>query len=261
MLLQYAGRTDVGQKRSVNEDAFCAVDTYGLYVVADGMGGHRAGDVASKLATDSIRDFFEATAREDATWPFDFDPNLSVSQNRLMSAIKLANRRIFDASAQRKDVQGMGTTVVGALFSPSDGRMYIAHVGDSRAYRIREGAIEALTRDHSLVNDYLLVMPPLTESQRRDLPQNVITRALGMQESVVVDICDDQSKPGDLYVLCTDGLTNMLSDEAILRLAKRYPDDLDALTTALIDEANREGGDDNITVLLCRCVDEDASEA
>lgn len=260
MFLQSAGLTDVGQQRTVNEDAFCIVEDYGLLVVADGMGGHRAGDVASGMATDAIRDFFDATAQEDSTWPFDFDPNLSVEQNRLLSAIKLANRRIFDASSTRTDVNGMGTTIVGALYSEAEARIYVAHVGDSRAYRIRDGQIQQLTRDHSLVNDYLLVMPPLTERQRQGLPKNVITRALGMQENVVVDIVDEPVKHGDLYLLCSDGLTAMVSDDRILSLVLEHRDDPEALNTALVKAANDEGGEDNITVVSCRIRDEDLSD-
>src|SRR6202035_178703 len=150
---------------------------YDLFVVADGMGGHRAGDVASKIATETISEFFRTTANEDVTWPFHFDTNLSEEENRLLTGIRVANRQIFERSTRSREYQGMGTTVVGAMFSPKKRRMYIGHVGDSRCYRVRSGQIQLLTRDHSLINDYLLAMPDLTDEQRSELPKNVITRA------------------------------------------------------------------------------------
>src|SRR5262249_24500104 len=126
-----------------------------LYIVADGMGGHRAGDVASKLATTTIIDFFQTSASQD-TWPFHFDSRMSEEENLLLTGIRLANRQILERSTRSRECRGMGTTVVGALFSRDKGKMFIGHVGDSRAYRVRGGEIRQMTRDHSLVNDYLL---------------------------------------------------------------------------------------------------------
>ena len=211
-----AGLSDVGLQREHNEDSFCILPEHRLFIVADGMGGHRAGDVASKMATHSIASFFQATANEDATWPFSFDPHLSIDENRLVTGIKLANRKIFEASIKHREVHGMGTTVVGALFSKDKSKLYVAHVGDSRAYRIRGGEITQLTRDHSLLNDYLLVMPDMTEEQKDELPKNVITRALGMQDSVAVDMVPDEPQAGDVYVLCSDGLCEKGPDMATL---------------------------------------------
>lgn len=245
------GMSDVGQQREHNEDSFCILPEYDLFIVADGMGGHRAGDVASKMATHTIASFFQATAKEDATWPFHFDPHLSVEENRLITGIKVANKRIFEASTRYREVHGMGTTVVGALFSKERGRMYVAHVGDSRAYRVRNSEITQLTRDHSLVNDYLLVMPDMTQEQRDELPKNVITRALGMQDSVVVDLVPEQPKVGDVYVLCSDGLSGMMDDSIILKHVDAH-EDIEAGAQALIDEANRNGGEDNVTVVLLK---------
>lgn len=246
-----AGLSDVGQQREHNEDSFCILPEYDLFIVADGMGGHRAGDVASKMATHTIASFFQATSKEDATWPFHFDPHLSVEENRLITGIKVANKRIFEASTRYREVHGMGTTVVGALFSRERGRMYVAHVGDSRAYRVREGEITQLTRDHSLLNDYLLVMPDMTQEQRDELPKNVITRALGMQDSVVVDLVPEQPHPGDVYCLCSDGLSGMMEDDDIRQLIVEN-DALDDAAKALIAKANENGGEDNITVVLLR---------
>ncbi len=245
-----AGLSDVGLQREHNEDSFCILPEFELYIVADGMGGHKAGDVASKMATHAIAAFFQATASEDATWPFHFDPHLSVEENRLITGIKVANKKIFEASARHTDVQGMGTTVVGALFSREHNKIYVAHVGDSRCYRIRDGEIALLTRDHSLVNDYLLVMPDMTQDQRDGIPKNVITRALGMQDTVVVDLVPEQPRPGDRYVLCSDGLSGMVTDEMIRDSVLEAGTDMDAAVKKLVEMANRGGGEDNITVVV-----------
>ena len=244
-----AGLSDVGLQREHNEDSFCILPEHRLFIVADGMGGHRAGDVASKMATHAIASFFQATANEDATWPFSFDPHLSVDENRLITGIKLANRKIFEASVKHREVNGMGTTVVGALFSKERERLYVAHVGDSRAYRIRGSEITQLTRDHSLLNDYLLVMPDMTEEQKEELPKNVITRALGMQDSVAVDMVPDEPAAGDVYVLCSDGLSGMLTDPQMMEIVRAADGDMEKAAEDLVAGANDHGGEDNITVV------------
>ncbi len=246
-----AGLSDVGLQREHNEDSFIVLSEHDLFVVADGMGGHRAGDVASKLATETISEFFRSTANEDVTWPFHFDTNLSEEENRLLTGIRVANRQIFERSSRSRECHGMGTTVVGAMFSPRKRRMYIGHVGDSRCYRVRNGAIQCLTRDHSLINDYLLAMPDLTEEQRSELPKNVITRALGMHDQVVVDLQHDDPRGGDIYVLCSDGLSGMVEDAEILQLVKDSPD-IGELCSALIAKANEHGGEDNVTAVVIK---------
>jgi protein phosphatase len=259
MNLIAAGLSDVGQQREHNEDSFCILPEFELYIVADGMGGHKAGDVASKMATHSIASFFQATASEDATWPFHFDPHLSVEENRLITGIKVANKKIFEASARHSEVQGMGTTVVGALFSRAQNKIYVAHVGDSRCYRIRDGEIALLTRDHSLVNDYLLVMPDMPQEQRDELPKNVITRALGMQDTVVVDLVPEQPKPGDCYVLCSDGLSGMITDDELRDTVLAAAPDMELAVKNLVAKANAAGGEDNITVVVIGVTDEPAA--
>ena len=246
-----SGLTDVGLQRDHNEDSYAVLSEYDLFIVADGMGGHRAGDVASRLATDAIAEFFRSTAQEDATWPFHFDTSLSEDENRLVTGIRVANRRIFDRSIRSRDCAGMGTTVVGALYSRKKNRLFIGHVGDSRAYRVRGGQIQQLTRDHSLINDYLLAMPELTEEQRAELPKNVITRALGMQDSVAVDLVSDEPQLGDVYLLCSDGLSGMLTDEQILGVVASGAD-TNEICRSLIQRANEHGGEDNITALVIR---------
>lgn len=250
-----AGLTDVGLQRDHNEDSFAILQDHELYIVADGMGGHRAGDVASKLATEAIVDFFRATAAEDFTWPFHFDSRMSEEENRLLTGIKIANRQIVERSTRQRECHGMGTTVVGCLFSGRKGKMYIGHVGDSRAYRVRGGEIRQMTRDHSLVNDYLLAMPELTEEQKSELPKNVITRALGMQEHVSVDLQGDDASVGDCYVLCSDGLSGMIEDSEILEIVAGSAN-IDEACRKLIALANEHGGEDNITAVLVKIEDE-----
>jgi len=243
-----AGLSDVGLQREHNEDSYCILTEFDLFVVADGMGGHKAGDVASKMATHAIASFFQATAGEDATWPFHFDPHLSIEENRLITGIKVANKQIFEASSRDRSVAGMGTTIVGALFSKDHTRLYVAHVGDSRCYRVRGAEITQLTRDHSLVNDYLLVMPDMTQEQRDELPKNVITRALGMQDSVVVDLVPEQPQVGDRYVLCSDGLSGMITDEQICAILSTGT--TEEAARELVRLANENGGEDNVTVVV-----------
>jgi protein phosphatase len=256
-----AGLSDVGLQREHNEDSFVVLKEFDLFVVADGMGGHRAGDVASRIATETISEFFRTTANEDITWPFHFDTSLSEEENRLLTGIRVANRQIFDRSTRSREYHGMGTTVVGAMFSPEKQTMYIGHVGDSRCYRVRNGEIALLTRDHSLVNDYLLAMPDLTDEQKSELPKNVITRALGMQDSVAVDLQRDQPQPGDIYVLCSDGLSGMVSDDEIREIVAGTTDVREACRK-LIVRANERGGEDNITAVLIKIEQaEDISDA
>jgi protein phosphatase len=250
-----AGLTDVGLQRDHNEDSFALLQDHELFIVADGMGGHRAGDVASKIATEAIVDFFRATAAEDFTWPFHFDSRMSEEENRLLTGIKIANRQIVERSTRSRECHGMGTTVVGALFSARKGKMYIGHVGDSRAYRVRGGEIRQMTRDHSLVNDYLLAMPELTEEQKSELPKNVITRALGMQEHVSVDIVGDDASVGDCYVLCSDGLSGMIEDDEILEIVIQTPS-IEEACRKLIALANEHGGEDNITAVIVKIEEE-----
>lgn len=245
-----AGLTDTGRQREYNEDSFLIVDKDALYIVADGMGGHRAGNVASKMATDSIASFFSNTMVDESTWPFNYETHLSPEENRLLTSIRVANKKIFDASCLDRNLYGMGTTIVGALFSQDCKHMYVAHVGDSRAYRIRDGDIMLLTKDHSLVNDYLTIMPHLTKEQQDELPKNVITRALGMQEMVMVDLHTEFPRPADHYVLCSDGLSGMVADTLIRDIVLDSGSDVKTAVKRLVENANDSGGDDNITAVV-----------
>ncbi len=245
-----SGKTDVGLQRDHNEDSFLLMPEYGLFVVADGMGGHRAGDVASRLAIEAITEYFRSIG-VDTTWPTQFDGRLSEDENHMLASVRLANRKILERSARSREFHGMGTAVVGALFNPLQQRMIIAHVGDSRAYRIRDGFITQMTRDHSLFNDYLMAMPDLSEEQRSELPRNVITRALGMQEDVTIDIQPDNVKEGDVYVLCSDGLSGMVEDDDIVAIVGSN-DEMVSICQRLVCRANENGGEDNVTAVVVR---------
>jgi protein phosphatase len=249
-----AGLSDVGLQREHNEDSYCILSEHRLFVVADGMGGHRAGDVASRMATSEMTAYFDANNADGdgVELPSKQDPRMTADQSRLVSAVKLANQRIFNTSMRNRSVQGMGTTVVGVLFNRDELKINIAHVGDSRAYRVRANQITQLTRDHSLLNDYLLVMPNLSDAQKERLPSNVITRALGMQQAVAVDVSVEDVEPGDVYLLCSDGLNGMVGDERIREIIRDAGPDVETAAKTLVSQANQNGGEDNITVVVVR---------
>ncbi len=249
--VQAAGETNVGMKRNHNEDTFSILDEENLFIVCDGMGGHASGEVASQMAVETIRNFFRDT-REDPelTWPYKMDRAKRYEENRLITGVKLANLRIHEASKREPKYHGMGTTIVSADII--DEGIYLGHVGDSRIYRIRDNQIEQVTEDHSLLNDYIK-MKKLTTEEIENFPhKNVIVRALGMKESVKVDTFFEQPHPGDIYLLCSDGLCNEISDEQMLEIVSRQPRDLQAACHGLIEAANKAGGHDNTTVLLVR---------
>ncbi|MGB5283452.1 MAG: Stp1/IreP family PP2C-type Ser/Thr phosphatase [Polyangiales bacterium] len=252
-----AGLSDVGLQREHNEDSYCILSEHRLFVVADGMGGHRAGDVASRMATSEMTAFFDATDAngQGLDWPTKDESRMTPDQRRLVASVKLANQRIFQASIRNRSVQGMGTTVVGILYNRDERKINVAHVGDSRAYRVRDGKITQLTRDHSLLNDYLLVMPNLSDAQKERLPSNVITRALGMQQAVAVDVSVDDVEPGDIYLLCSDGLNGMVRDERIREILHEAGPDVEAAAKTLVSQANQNGGEDNTTVVVVRITD------
>ncbi|MEN9577328.1 MAG: hypothetical protein RJA70_337 [Pseudomonadota bacterium] len=250
--IEVAGRTDVGRKRAHNEDSFALYSEYGLYIVADGMGGHASGEVASRMAVDTMRDFFEATAADsEKTWPYKMDRSKGYEENRLITGVKLSNLRIFQNAKDNPKQRGMGTTLA-ALFAVEDG-IYVAHVGDSRVYRVRSGQLTQLTEDHSLLNDYKK-MKKLTEEEIEAFPhKNVIVRALGMKENVKVDTRFERPEQGDVVLICSDGLAGPVSDADILATILAASDLQDA-AEKLIDKANANGGPDNVTAVLARWV-------
>lgn len=247
-----AGETNVGMKRTHNEDAFDLIDDERLYLVADGMGGHASGEVASKMAIETLREFFNATSQDpEATWPYKMDKARGYEENRLITGIKLANLRIHEAAQREPRLRGMGTTLVTILVI--DDGVLIAHVGDSRVYRVRQGQLEMLTDDHSLLNDYIK-MKRLTEEEIANFPhKNVIVRALGMKDTVKVDTRLDPPQPGDLYILCSDGLCGPVTDDEIGEIANST-NDLKAIASKMIERANANGGPDNVTVVLAKWI-------
>jgi serine/threonine protein phosphatase PrpC len=245
------GMTDVGRRRAGNEDAFSVRDELGLYAVADGMGGHAAGEVASKTAVDTLCAFIESTSGADEiAWPVPVDSARPVAENRLVAGVKLANLAVFTLSQGRPELSGMGTTIVAALYESDS--IYIAHVGDSRAYIMEAGRLIRVTTDHSYVEE-LVVSGQLTQEMARTHPlRNVITRAVGTKKDVAVDVSRHAFIPGSACLLCSDGLTGMLTDEQISEFLAQNPGNVTASVERLVDAANDAGGHDNITAVLIR---------
>ncbi|MDX1632004.1 MAG: Stp1/IreP family PP2C-type Ser/Thr phosphatase [Thermoanaerobaculia bacterium] len=247
MQVKGCGLSDVGKARSHNEDCFGIDPELKMFVVADGMGGHNHGEVASRIAVKAIQEFVEETADNDTTWPFVYDSRLQRHSNRLKTAIRMAHDKVLRAIRNDGSLIGMGTTVVGFLLKGSTAA--VAHVGDSRAYRLRDGDLELLTQDHTWVNEQVVAGYLSAEQARAHPLKNVVTRALGGESEVVVDVEEIEVVPGDLFVLCSDGLTTMLSDEEIQeRLEDEHP--MDVTCRHLVQDANAKGGLDNITVVL-----------
>ena len=256
-----SARTDLGRKRTLNEDSYVVQEENRLFVVADGMGGHAAGEVASAMAVETIGDFFALTnSSEDITWPFEIDENLPIEANKLKTAIRLANRNIHRSAIEQHRLEGMGTTIVGVTVMPEQNRVCVGHVGDSRAYLVREGELWSLTTDHSWVNVQVM-LGQITEEEARYHPmKNIITRALGTKEDVEVDITVRDVYPGDSILLCSDGLSGMVDEKDILQTVLSRKEDLDKATEELIRRANAHGGDDNITVILIHFQTDDIHE-
>ncbi len=244
-------QSDVGRKRKGNEDALCLNDEQRLYVVADGMGGHAAGEVASRVAVDAIAEFVELTGgNQEITWPFGLDDTISYEGNRLKTAVRHANTRVIEATRESAEYEGMATTVAAVLV---DGDIAnLAHVGDSRIYLWNGESIEQLTRDHSWVNEQIENGAISPEQARSHPLRNVVTRALGGRADLVVDIQSRRMAPGDMLLLCSDGLTTMVPDDGIARILRESEGDVARATTALVSEANERGGEDNITVVLLK---------
>jgi protein phosphatase len=256
MQILHAAKSDVGMKRDNNEDNLLVFPEQNVFAVFDGMGGHAAGEVASSIAATEVREFFDFTGKdEDATWPFKGARERSYDENRAVTAIKLANARIIEQSEQDGAKKNMGTTAVMVHFVERGGagpRALVAHVGDSRVYLFRAGQLQRITIDHSLVEEYLR-MGKITEEEAKHFPQkNIILRALGQQKQVDVEINVYQPQPGDIFLLCTDGLSGMITDEAMQAILVKQSGDLEAATKKLIDTANANGGVDNVTVILAQ---------
>lgn len=250
-MLRLAYQSDIGRVRMVNEDrAIVQEDLNGwaLAIVADGMGGHQAGDIASTMAVELIQDGLQRV-----------NPNLSAEerQRQLQTAIEVANEKIFEFASQRENYHGMGTTVVTVL--ARDDRAVIAHIGDSRAYRIRDESIEQLTEDHSLVNELVRSGQISREEANHHPRRNVLTRALGTEPTIEVDVQEITWQPGDLLLLCSDGLSSLVEKNKLLQTVAGEGE-LEAKVQQLVKAALDAGGDDNITVVLIANVSDQASD-
>ncbi|MBW2454434.1 MAG: serine/threonine-protein phosphatase [Deltaproteobacteria bacterium] len=251
--LRVAGRSDLGRRRKRNEDFLFLRPKLGLFLVADGVAGRNAGQMASQLASYSINHFFEGTRQgywPDATWPGRSSP-VSSPEERLDSAIRKANQDVHAAAITHPKHEQMSTTMVVAYLDGSEGMLHLGHAGDSRAYLIRGGAIEQLTRDHTLRNKARAEQPQLTPEQVARLPRNVLTSALGVSTQVQVDLRSVAVMPGDIFLLCSDGLTKMVDDARLVQ-AVMLRDEPRDMCDYLISLANVAGGRDNITVAVLR---------
>ena len=250
-LLEFASMSDTGQVRSHNEDALIVSLDAGYAVLADGMGGYNAGEVASNMATAIIQQVIEQTllaSAESAVVAKDNSPLAPATL--LIDAVDAANLAILEASLLEPDYRGMGTTVVVALFH--DDGVTIAHVGDSRAYRLRDGALVQITRDHSLLQEQLDAGLITLEQARFAQHKNLITRAVGVDVVVETETGYFDVAPGDCFLLCSDGLTDMLNDSGIAEIVNASVDDITTASRDLVAQANELGGRDNISVILVR---------
>ena len=250
MRLSWAIRTDPGLRRGSNEDSYCTRGDLGLFIVADGMGGHAAGEVASHLAVETIQTFIAETAGADKnrTWPFPFEPSISLEGNRLKAAFRLANRQIAKATADSADLRGMATTASALLAGTRTA--CVGHIGDSRIYVLRNGTLAQVTDDHSWVEEQVRA-GAMTETAARQHPwRNVVTRALSGGGDPEIDTVELTPKPGERFLLCSDGLSGVVPHDAIARILGDAGASLDDICAHLIAAANEGGGPDNITALV-----------
>ncbi len=242
-------------KRDNNEDNLLVYPEQSLFAVFDGMGGHAAGEVASGIAVREMKEFFELTGRDpEATWPFKDDRAKSYDENRLVTAIKLCNARIIEVSEQDASKKNMGTTCVSLHLAEREGQVkaLVAHTGDSRVYLFRDNRLRRITIDHSLVEEYLR-LGKITEDEAKNFPQkNIILRALGQQRQVDVEVNAHEPRPGDVFLLCSDGLSGMVEDRFMESILQKQSGNLEACAKKLLDTANANGGIDNSTVILVR---------
>ncbi|MEP7122287.1 MAG: PP2C family serine/threonine-protein phosphatase [Byssovorax sp.] len=234
ILVSAAGHTDTGQRRKKNEDSYVILDDHNLFVVADGMGGHAGGEIASKIAVDTIAAAFKAN-----TFAGERYANVPRRGSELALAVQMANEAIFARAKVEADLEGMGTTVVAARFSPNKQRLYIGHVGDSRCYRLRDGELRQVTTDHTMGASG--ITGPLADR---------LERAVGIAPAVKVDVIIARPLPNDLYLLCSDGLSKMVELERMREILVADKNNLDKSASDLVAEANAVGGRDNITVIL-----------
>jgi PPM family protein phosphatase len=252
--LQSYAQTDTGRVRDHNEDSIGSDPETGLYVLADGMGGYNAGEVASGIAVKTVMGLVREACSVQALEVRDGATGLSRPGIILRDAVMRANKLIHQTSRTQVQCEGMGTTVVGCVFH--DNRVSIAHVGDSRVYRLRGDQLQQMTLDHSLLQELVDRGFYSAEEAARSTNKNYVTRALGVDPTVEVDLRDHATLPGDLFLLCSDGLTDMVADEDIALTLQTFGHDLTVAGRQLVKLANEQGGRDNISVMLVRVVEE-----
>jgi protein phosphatase len=248
--VQLYGNTDTGSVREHNEDAIGCNDDIALAVLADGMGGHRGGEMASAITVSTILDDITGKVKNIKTASIFNDSGYSATSQIIYEAVTLANKNVYDSSEAHTQYRGMGTTVVVVLFY--DNRFTVAHVGDSRLYRLRNGKLEQLTRDHSLVQDLIDRDFYTPEQAKNSLNKNLITRAIGIDCKVQIDIQEDNAMVNDIYLLCSDGVTDMIEDNLIKTIMIENSENLEKATAEIIRMANEHGGKDNISALMAK---------
>lgn len=248
-LLSY-GKTDVGLVRDHNEDAIGCDENIGLAVLADGMGGHRGGEMASAITVSTILETVTEKLKKLKPGEADEETGYSLESLAVHEAVTLANKNVHDSSLANAQYRGMGTTVVVTLFY--DNRFTVAHVGDSRLYRLRDMELEQITRDHSLMQELIDRGFYTPEQARNSLNKNLVTRAIGIDENVQIDVQEDIAMVDDIYLLCSDGVTDMIEDQLIKSTILDYENDLENAAAEIIRLANEHGGKDNISALLVK---------
>jgi serine/threonine protein phosphatase PrpC len=248
--IEIKGLTDVGSVRDHNEDAISSDETLGLAILADGMGGHRGGEVASAITVSTVLETITKRLKKIKDGATDEETGYSLESIAVHEAVALANSNVFKASSENQQYRGMGTTVVVLLFY--DNRFTVAHVGDSRLYRLRDSVLEQITRDHSLMQELIDRGFYTPEQARKSLNKNLVTRAIGIEESVQIDIQEDVTQTGDIYFLCSDGVTDMIEDELIDEILKANSNDLEKAASEIIRASNEHGGKDNISAIMAR---------
>jgi len=252
MKIDAYGISDVGKKRSRNEDSFLVSDKLKLYIVADGMGGHSGGEYASRLAVATMEEVLSSMNTDpEATVISGVNSEETEFGDRLKYAIEVAGQKIFDQALYDPDLKGMGTTITTLIID--EGIAYVANVGDSRVYLMRGDEIKQLTDDHSLVSEQMKAGLISENDAKKHKLKNIITRSVGYQEEVEIDIDKHDLQNGDRLLLCSDGLTNMVDDAAIFETVKA--NDVQTSCRLLVENANENGGEDNITVVLCEVSD------
>jgi len=252
--IQITGITDQGLVRDHNEDSIGSDENLGLLVLADGMGGHKGGEVASAIAVDSILQNLQQALPQITPGNIDKRTGYSLESMAIEKAIKEANQKIYQAAQSNSKYEGMGTTIVVLLFY--DNRLTIAHVGDSRLYRMRDRLLEQMTRDHTLLQELVDRGFYSKKEATQSLNKNLVTRAVGVNTSVDIDLLEEVALPGDIYLLCSDGLTDMIADDLIEDIQLNYRDNLQKMCKELIKQAKDFGGKDNVSVMLAQVLKE-----